>query len=188
MPCEGHRLALNNIDAKLIGKKTHDRGLLNPGNRFKFLAALVQRDKENIASNVFPEHWKKLRARDLSESNCLDVACAGNAEAPVALQIGLGELRRGDEKTANDERSDSDRYASHRAGRPPPSAASLTFLAPFCARKLVAVRIIHLKRHAGQRAPRSGYTLLHAPEAGTRGRIIFPDQGPRCGVTLILHA
>ncbi len=68
VPREGHRLALDNIDANLIGKQAHDRGLLNPGNRFKLLAALVQRNKKNVAANVFSEDWKQLRARDLSES------------------------------------------------------------------------------------------------------------------------
>ena len=55
-------------------------------------------------------------------------------------------------------------------------------------RSLVAVRILHLKRHARQTAPRKRHTLLHAPEAGLRGRFIFPNQGPGSVISFYRHA
>jgi len=35
---------------------------------------------------------------------------------------------------------------------------------------------------------RAGMNVVHAPNAGSRRRVIFPNQGPGCSVTLILHA
>ena len=56
---------------------------------FKLLAALAEGNKEDVAADVFAEDGQHLGAAHLGQPGGLDVACAGDAEARVALEIGL---------------------------------------------------------------------------------------------------
>src|ERR1017187_7818809 len=181
-------LPLDYVDTNLVREQAHYSRMLYPGNRFELFAPFVDGNKEYVAADVFAEDWKHLRAAYFSEAVGLDVAGTGDAEARVALEIVLEHHASRGESTENDDRAERKEHAPHRTGRTPPVAARSTEASPIGARGIVAVGILHFQRHAGQCAPRSGYTLLHTPDARLRGRFILPDQRPRCSVALIHHA
>ena len=185
---EGDRRALNNLHTNLVGQQAHHGRVFNPRNRFKLFAALADGHEEDVAANVFAEDRQHLRSTHFSEPGGLDVIGSGDAEAGIALEVSLGQINRGRDGNDHDQRAERKKHATYGALRPPPAAVACIGTSPFGARKIVAVWIIHLERHAGQCAPRSGYTLLHAPVAGSRRHIILPNQRPGCGVTLIRHA
>ena len=64
---------------------------------FQLPAPLGQRNKEDVAPDVFAEDGQHLGAADLGESGGLNVACAVDAEARVAAQIGFEKIGRGGE-------------------------------------------------------------------------------------------
>ena len=82
---KGHRLALHQRDANLVGKHAHHRGALDPWNLFKLLAALAEGNKENVAPDVFAEDREHIGAAHFSEARGLNVGSAGDAEARVAF-------------------------------------------------------------------------------------------------------
>src|SRR5450631_1323031 len=183
-----HRLPLNEIDANLIGEQTHYCRVLDPWNRFQLFAPLGDWNKEDVASYVFTEYREHLRAAYFSEPGGLDVAGTGDAEACVALEIMLEHHASRGESAENDDCAEHKKHAAYGGCWTPPVAARGTEATPIGARRIVAVGVLHFERHAGQSAPGSGHTLLHAPEARLRGRFILPDQRPRCGIALIHHA
>ena len=81
---EGHGLALDDGDADLVGEQAHDGGALDPGDGFKLLAPLGERDKEDVAADVFAEDGEHIRAADLGKAGGLNVAGPGDAETGVA--------------------------------------------------------------------------------------------------------
>ena len=188
MPRKRHRLPLHHVDANLIGQHAHHRRMFNPGNGFKFPAPLADRHKKDVAADVFAEDRQHLRAADFREPGRLDIAGAFNAEAPVAFERLFKENARRRKPAENDRRAEPDKHASYGRGRPPQVAASRAEACPIWAWRVVAVGVLHLQRHARQRAPRPGHTLLHAPEARLRGRFILPNQRPGCSTALIHHA
>ena len=59
---KSYRLALHDRDANLIGQQAHHRGLLDPRNLLQLLAALSERNKEDVAPDVFAEDRQHLGA------------------------------------------------------------------------------------------------------------------------------
>ncbi len=108
-----NRRALHNIDANLIGKEPHHGGALHPRNLLKLLAAFAEMNKEDVLADVFAKHRKHLRARYLGQARGLNVACARDAEARVALEPMRRHQVRGDEGTRHKQRAKPEKDAPH---------------------------------------------------------------------------
>ena len=63
-----HRLPLHQRDPNLVRQEAHHRGLLYPWNLFEFFAAIGDRDKKDIASDVFAEDWQQFSARHFGQA------------------------------------------------------------------------------------------------------------------------
>ena len=191
------RLPLDHRDANPVREQAHHRGALNPGNLFQLLAPFVERDKEDVAPDIFAEDRQHLRSADLVEAGGLDVACPGDAEAPVAAEVALEKVGRCAQPAQHRHHGQRQKDAPRRARRTPPGVArpvpmrtakALPAKAASTEAREIVVRVRHLKRHARQRAARWGHTLPHAPEAGFRGRFIFPHGGTVSGNAFDGHA
>jgi len=130
MTGKGHRLTFNDVDANLIGEQAHDGGVLDPGDGLELLAALANGNEKDIAAYVFTEDGEELGAGDFREAAGLDLACAGDAEAAVAFEIGFEEIARSPDADKDHERAESQKHASYGAGRTPPMAGRGTEDAP----------------------------------------------------------
>ena len=215
---EGHRLTLHDRDPNLVRQQAHHRCFFYPGNLFQLPAALGQRDKENIAPNVFAEDRQHLRAAHLGETGSLDVVCPGNVEARIATQEGVEKECAGGQPAHYGQRKNN---APCRLYPAPPGLAwpakarfSLQgqligvfalqrYAGQRAARKghtlllaprdklhgrFIAVRGFALQHHAVQRAPRRGHTPLMTPRERLLGRFILPCEGTSCINALSLHA
>ena len=192
-----HRLALHHLDANPVWKHSHHRGPLHPGNLFQLPAPLGQRNKEDVAPNVFAKDRQHLRTAHLGQASSFNVAGPGNAKARIALQVGLEKEGTCSQAAQDDQSAQPEKRTAPHARWPPPGGAR-----PIAARSVetdptgrppagargVVFRGRHLQRHAGQSASRGGHTLLHTPEARLRKRFILPYQGTSCVPTLNRHA
>ena len=183
-----HRLPLHQRHANLVRQNPHHRRLLHPGNLLELFAAKGNRDKEDIPPDVFAKHRQHLRARYFRQAAGLYIAGSGDAKARIAFEKGLGDVHCDGQARPHDESAKGKRHASPGAGWPPPWSAHRVTAGFAKPRSFVAVRILHLKRHARQTASRKRHTLLHAPETGLRGRFIFPNQGSGSVTSFYRHA
>ena len=196
LPCKGHRQPLHHRDANLVRQQPHHRGPLHPGHLLQLLAPLTQRNKEDVAADVFAEDREHLRTAHLGQPGGLDVAGPGNAEALVAHNISFEKKDAHGQPAKDDQSAQPQKHAAPRARRTPPGTTRPVFAWPAGApttgaRGIVVVRVHHLQRHAGSAAadaPIREHTLLHAPEARLRGRFIFPYKGTVCVAALSRHA
>src|SRR5262249_50861518 len=62
---ECNRSSLANVYGETVRQETNDGGGFDPGDLFQLLPAIVQRDKEDVASQVGAEDVHYLAARDI---------------------------------------------------------------------------------------------------------------------------
>jgi len=187
MTDKGDGMTLDDRNANMVGKQAHDRSVLHPGDGFELLAALVERNKEDVAADVFAEDGEDFSARNLGEAGGFDISGAGDAEAGVAAEIGFDGENSGGKRAENDQSAKTKKDASHGGRRTPPGTGRLR--GPTGAKaQIFVVGIHHLERHAGQGARIDGRTGWHTPESGFRGRIILKNERPRWSSSLVSHA
>jgi len=117
---EGDGLALDELDADLVWEDAHDGGALDPGDLLELMAALGKGDEEDVAADVFSEDGEHVGAGDLGEAGGVDVGGAGDAEACVALDVGLEQVGGGAEAAEDEQGREAEEDAADRAGGAPP--------------------------------------------------------------------
>ena len=191
-----HRLPLHHRDANLVRQHAHHARVLDPGNTLEFTPSLVQRDKKDVAADVFPKHGHQIGPAQLREAGSLNVAGASDTETRVAFNIMREHEAGRGQATQHQKRGSGKKHASHGAGRSPPGRFRLAEAVRGGAQHTVAVGIVELQRHTRSAAPRSpgadtplqGHILPRAPAAQLNGWVVVPQQRSICGISLIGHA
>ena len=161
-------------------------------------APLRQGYKEDVAPDVFAEDRQQLGAADFVESGSLDVACSRNAKVSVALDECLEKVSRSSQPAQHDQSRNRQKHSPRPVRWTPPGIAHTGLPASAKTssagdatphlRRAALIGVLHLQGHAGQRASQRRRTLPDAPDAGFRGRVIFPREGTVFVTALYRHA
>ena len=83
---EGHRGALDDGNAQLIGQQPHHGRVLHPGQLLQSRAALAQGDEEDVAAQVGSKNGEEFGPRHLAVAHDLDGGGGGDAEAGIVAE------------------------------------------------------------------------------------------------------